>query len=177
MKYKNKIIIILAIFFIPIISETNALYVDKINKSTELYIAKPICRVILDKEILISNYIQKPFYFSICNFDDNNNISDTAMNYLIIFHVSQINVPLTYKLYKVEENKSKKSVLLEKEDNILKTKELTLMKVNEKYMDNYVLEIEYNNKNTNELDEDFEIILEVYSEQYISNKEETRWKN
>ena len=52
MKYKNKIIIILAIFFIPIISETNALYVDKINKSTELYIAKPICRVILDKEIL-----------------------------------------------------------------------------------------------------------------------------
>ena len=35
MKYKNKIIIILAIFFISIISETNALYVDKINKSTE----------------------------------------------------------------------------------------------------------------------------------------------
>ena len=62
MKYKNKIIIILAIFFIPIISETNALYVDKINKSTELYIAKPICRVILDKEILISNYIQKMLF-------------------------------------------------------------------------------------------------------------------
>ena len=90
MKYKNKIIIILAIFFIPIISETNALYVDKINKSTELYIAKPICRVIQDKEILISNYIQKPFYFSICNFDDNNNISDTAMNYLILYTVGKL---------------------------------------------------------------------------------------
>ena len=174
MKYKNKIIILLAIFFIPIISETNALYLDKLNKSTELYIAKPICRVILDKEIFISNYIQKPFYFSICNFDDDNNISDTVMNYSIMFHISQINAPLIYKLYKVDENKSKKSVLLEKEDNILRTKELTLMKVNEKYIDNYVLEIEYNNKSTNELDEDFEIVLEVYSEQYISDKEETR---
>lgn len=175
MKYKNKIIVIsIVIFSYFIINETNALYIDEINKKTELHVARPVCRVILDKEIFISNYIQKSFYFSICNFDEKNNISDTAMNYSIMFHISQINTPLNYKLYKIEEDNNKKNILLEYESNILKSKEPILMKIDEKYRYNYILEIEYDNKSTKELDKDLKILLEVYSEQYISDKEETK---
>lgn len=167
MRLKNLVNIFLIMIFASVfIRNTNALYLTGIEKKTEVYIAKPICRAIVENKIFISNYSEKPYYFSICNYDEQNNISETAMSYYIIFHTNQTNTPLEYKLYKINNDKSEE-ISLEITDNIIKTKEKVLMNIDNKHKDDYKLEIGYNLKSKNELNKDFKISMELYSEQYF----------
>ena len=127
-------------------------------------IAKPILRVVVDENIHISNYYLKPLNFFVCNYDENNNASDVAMQYYITIEASQVEAPLLYKLYRIYADKEEE-IELSSNKGISKSVEPIRINSNKRIEHYYKLEIQYDFNSKNKLDENIEILLSANSEQ------------
>ena len=127
-------------------------------------IAKPISRVVIDENIHISNYYLRPLNFSVCNYDENSNVSEVAMQYYITIGASQPEAPLLYKLYRIYDDKEEE-IKLSSNEGISKNIEPIRINNNKKLEHYYKLEILYDFNSKNNLDGNIEIFLSVISEQ------------
>lgn len=129
-----------------------------------LSVAKPISRAVIDGDIHISNYYQKPLRFYVCNYDENKNVSEVAMQYYITITLSQKESPLFYKLYRIYEDREEE-VELNTNENTITTVEPIRINNDKAIEHNYILKILYDYNSQNNLDENIGIMLSINSEQ------------
>lgn len=169
-KITNKSIIISVILIvILIIGLSYSKYTLGTDGQLKFSVAKPISRAIINKDLYISNYFQKPLEFYICNYDENNNISDVGMEYYITLELSQENAPLMYKLYRVYSEEVEEEVEIIIDKNTIRTIKPVEMNGNENIKHNYKLEISYDNNSINSLDENLGVSISVKSQQINPN--------
>lgn len=128
-------------------------------------VAKPIIRTIIEEDVFISNYYQKPLNFYICNYDENEKISEVAMDYFIEIIPTQINAPIFYNLYMVCSDGKEEYIETEYVDNKILTKSPITINCNEKITQKYKIDFIYDKDSNIELDEDFNITILVDSSQ------------
>lgn len=134
------------------------------NGRLSLSVAKPISRAVIDGDIHISNYYQKPLNFYVCNYDENKNVSEVAMQYYITITLSQEESPLLYKLYRIYEDREEE-VELDTNENTIITVEPVRINNDKAVEHNYILKILYDCNSQNNLDENIVIMLSINSEQ------------
>lgn len=163
--------VILLIFIIPLIlgllvHYTISIYFSQINGNVNFSVAEPICRAIITDNICVSNFEQKPLYFSVCNFDEKGNITAIGMQYNITIKTAQLNAPLKYKLYKINDNGNEENI----EINVSKGNVETVSSMiigTKKETHNYKLEVEYDNNSNIPLDTDISFSIILDSEQVV----------
>lgn len=157
-------LLIIALNFV--IGYSLAKYTTKKDGNLSFSVAKPVIEATIDSASLyISNYKQKPFYFSVCNFDKNDNISGTAMSYSINIETSQDNAPLHYKLYRIYSDNSEKALDLTINGSIIGIRNPINIYSNNKEIHNYRLDIEYEKSSKIKLDTNFSVSLTIKGEQ------------
>ena len=122
--------------------------------------------IISENCIYISNYEQKPIYFSICNFSEKGKVTETGMKYDITIKSNQPSIPLKYTLYRINKDGSEENVQLSCSEENTKTTLLTIFGTS-KEIHNYKLEIEYDKDNNITLDKNITLSIILASEQII----------
>lgn len=165
---KNLILSLLMLVTL-ILGTTFAKYTSSTNGGVSLSVAKPIARIEGEENLQISNYYQKPYYFQICNYNENGDISEVAMKYFITITSTQKNPPLKYKMYKINSDGIKEEIEIVINDNTITTTQPVVIQVNKKIIHNYELEITYDNTSQTILDENIEMTLSIESQQVEGN--------
>lgn len=163
-------IVILILILFLLAHYTISTYFSQADGNVNFSVAKPICRAIIqDSCIYISNYEQKPLYFSICNFDEEGNVTEVGMQYTITIQTAQLNAPLKYKLYKINSDNSEENIKISTSEGNIKTISALTMGTS-KEIHGYKLEIEYDSSSNIALDKNIGFSITLDSEQVISNK-------
>lgn len=168
MKLKVQIFILIILLIVGfLIHYTACTYFSQIEGNICFSIAEPICRAIIqDSCIYISNYEEKPLYFSICNFDEKGNITEIAMKYNITIKSTQPNAPLKYSLYKINKDGSEENIQVNNNGENIKTVSPIILGTL-KEIHNYKLKIEYDNKDNMTLDKNIILSIVLDSEQIV----------
>lgn len=158
------IFILLQVILVSMVSISYAKYTKGYSGKIGISVAKPISRVVIDGDVYISNYGQKPIYFSVYNYDEKGKISEIKMNYKIIIKTTQSNAPLKYKLYRVYSDKQEE-IKINNSKGIISQVNAISMNAETKQTHNYKLEIMYDNASTIELDKNIGISITLQSVQ------------
>lgn len=159
------VIIILIITMYKLVNKTVSKLISEDKTNINLLVAKPICRVIMEKNLYISNYEKKKFDFSVCNYNQNDDITDVEMKYYIKISLSQKNAPLKYKMYRIYDDGSEENIELNIRTNYIKSVKPVNFSTKIKQLHNYRLEIEYDNNSNMTIDKNIKINIGVESEQ------------
>ena len=153
MKKQIILIILLAIVIVTFFSSFSyAKFTMKTDGKISTSIAKPICRATIKDKLYISNYQKKPLEFEVYNYDENEKITDVAMEYKITIEVTQENAPLNYKLFRIYLDGSEEEVNITKDNNSIYMNSYVKMNSGKKETHKYRLETEYNNSSSVSLD-------------------------
>lgn len=163
--------IILFIFIVPLIlvllvHYTVSIYFSQINGNVTFSVAKPVCRAIIeDNKFYISNNSQNIKDFSVCNFDEKQNITEVAIQYYITIKLTQAEAPLIFSLYRIYDDNSEEKINIELFEGNIKTTTPITMYSNSKQIHNYRLKTEYNTNSSIDLDKNIGISIILESEQ------------
>lgn len=157
--------IILMLLILCCINFAMARYTSHHSGNVRFSVAKPICRIEMDDNVDISNYLDtKPTYFQIYNYDKTGKVSDVALEYYITITTNQIDAPLIYKLYKINDDGTEEEIKLKVNGTSIVTINSQTMYTS-KTIHKYKLKVNYNSNLTNNLNDDFYMNISVQSTQ------------
>ena len=159
-----EILILITILSISLII-TNALYKGEKKGQANLSVASPKIRLInetthieeLDFEIYSND-------FKVVNYDENGDVTEIALNYILLFDMTNEDAPIDMKLYKIEENGSETEVTLDK--NLETVPES--FETGEKQKNNYRLKMWFNLE-TGHMDENVDLNINLKAIQVQPN--------
>lgn len=157
--------ILLVILIAFIIKGTTSKYSTVKGGEINISTAKPICNMVINNNITISNYKPESLYFSVNNYDENNNISDVSMKYSLSFKINQPNNNLNYLLYELQDDGNEKLIPISNINGVIETKELNPLNAGVKQSIYYKLEVNYNTDSKINLDNDLKLSIILNSEQ------------
>ena len=134
------IAIVVLIVLIRILYVSNALYKTKVSGNELTSVASPKVRLINETtNVSVLDLNKYTHEFSVVNYDSANNITEVSLDYKLAFELTDIDAPISMKLYKIENGQAKEIEL-----NNLETKNSFSFTTNGKQEDNYKLEMWFN---------------------------------
>lgn len=135
-KYLYFLIIYFMLFLVFFMSPSISRYSENIEFSNKMYIAKPILNLsITDVSEKVSPVKNIEIPFQVTNYN-NDLVNDIALYYSLFVNVD--NLPLKFKLYRVDDNKREELLLTDNRSDKFQ------LAAGSKVTDNYVLEIIWN---------------------------------
>lgn len=154
---KKLFLVTILIAILIIISGIGTIVLSKYNFSLDnmfsINAEKPVARMIINNNLHITNYQKvEPVYFSVCNYNEQENTSNISFEYYITLKLSQKNAPLNYKLYKINGDKEE-LITIDVSNNSVKTINPVILESSEREH-KYKLEVTYDFDSEIKLDED-----------------------